>query len=130
MTTAAHIAIVDDDPAFSQHLAILLGSRGYDVTTFRSGAELLRALAAYRPPDVVLLDVLMPGIDGLATLRAIRTDHPALQVVMLSGTQVTAMIVDAVRLGAVDYVIKPDDPEGLGESGQQGSDPPSESVTE
>ncbi|MEO8070157.1 MAG: sigma-54 dependent transcriptional regulator, partial [Acidobacteriota bacterium] len=114
--TPARIAIVDDDPAFSQYLATLLGSGGGDVNTFTSGADLLRALGRGPAPDVVLLDVLMPGMDGLETLRAARSAHPALQVVMLSGTQVTSTIVDAVRLGAIDYVIKPDDPEGLGEA--------------
>jgi two-component system response regulator AtoC len=116
VTTPARIAIVDDDPAFSQYLSVLLGSRGYDVITYRSGSDLLGALEADRAPDVVLLDVLMPGMDGLETLRMVRANHPALQVIMLSGTQVPATIVDAVRLGAVDYVVKPDDPEGLGEA--------------
>jgi two-component system response regulator AtoC len=116
VTTPARIAIVDDDPAFSQYLSVLLSSRGYDAITYRSGSDLLGALAADRAPDVVLLDVLMPGMDGLETLRMVRANHPALQVIMLSGTQVPATIVDAVRLGAVDYVVKPDDPEGLGEA--------------
>jgi len=115
--SAARIAIVDDDPAFAGYLAALLGSRGYDVRTHTSGGDLLDALS--RPgwaPDVVLLDVLMPGMDGLETLRAARQSHPGVQVIMLSGSQVPATIVDAVRLGAVDYVVKPDDPEGLGEA--------------
>ena len=112
----ARIAIVDDDPAFSQYLSVLLGSKGYDAITFKSGAELVQSLGADRPPDVVLLDVLMPGMDGLETLRVVRTSHPSLQVIMLSGTQVPSTIVDAVRLGAIDYVVKPDDPEGLGEA--------------
>jgi two-component system response regulator AtoC len=114
--TPARLAIVDDDPGFSQYLSTLLGSRGYDVNTYTSGVDLLRALGHAPPPDVVLLDVLMPGMDGLETLRAARSAHPALQVIMLSGTQVPSTIVDAVRLGAVDYVVKPDDPEGLGEA--------------
>ncbi|MEO7192333.1 MAG: sigma-54 dependent transcriptional regulator [Vicinamibacterales bacterium] len=114
--TPARLAIVDDDPAFSQYLSTLLGSRGYEVSTFTSGADLLRSLGRMPSPDVVLLDVLMPGMDGLETLRAARGAHPALQVIMLSGTQVPSTIVDAVRLGAVDYVIKPDDPEGIGEA--------------
>ncbi len=114
--TAARIALVDDDPAFSAYLATLLRSRGYEIETYASGAELIDALGRTTPPDVVLLDVLMPGMDGLETLRALRQVHPALQVVMLSGTQVPSTIVDAVRLGAIDYVVKPDDPEGFGEA--------------
>jgi two-component system response regulator AtoC len=114
--TAARLAIVDDDPDFGQYLATLLASRGYEVNTFERGNELLRALERGATPDVVLLDVLMPGMDGLETLRAARALQPELQVIMLSGTQVPATIVDAVRLGAIDYVIKPTDADGLGEA--------------
>jgi two-component system response regulator AtoC len=114
--TPVRVAIVDDDPAFAQYLATMLGTRGYDVQTHTSGADLLRALSRTPTPEIVLLDVLMPGMDGLETLRAVRTEFPAMQVIMLSGTQVPATIVDAVRLGAVDYVVKPDDPEGMGEA--------------
>src|SRR6201988_3636198 len=66
-------------------------------------------------PDVVLLDVMMPGLDGMATLRALKASRPEAQVIMLSGRNQAATIVEAVRLGAADYVVKPDDPEGLGE---------------
>jgi two-component system, NtrC family, response regulator AtoC len=66
-------------------------------------------------PDVILLDVMMPGLDGLATLRALKTSRPEAQVIMLSGRNQASTIVEAVRLGAADYVVKPDDPEGLGE---------------
>jgi two-component system response regulator AtoC len=66
-------------------------------------------------PDAVLLDVMMPGLDGLATLRALKTLRPEAQVIMLSGRNQASTIVEAVRLGAADYVVKPDDPEGLGE---------------
>jgi DNA-binding NtrC family response regulator len=114
--TVARVAIVDDDPAFSTYLATLLRDRGYAVTVHSSGNELLVALATGRPPDVVLLDFLMPSMDGIETLRGVRAAHPNLQVIMLSGTQAPSTIVDAVRLGAVDYVVKPDDPEGLGEA--------------
>src|SRR5688572_20440209 len=67
------------------------------------------------PPDIVLLDVMMPGMNGLETLRAIKAAKPELQVIMLSGREQAATIVEAVRLGAADYVVKPGDPEGLGE---------------
>ena len=112
----ARLAVVDDDPAFSDYLTTLLGSRGYDVKAYTSGADLLQALGAGPAPDVVLLDVLMPGMNGLETLKAAREANPAVQVIMLSGQQVPATIVDSVRLGAVDYVVKPDDPEGIGEA--------------
>jgi two-component system, NtrC family, response regulator AtoC len=64
---------------------------------------------------VVLLDVMMPGLDGMATLRALKASRPEAQVIMLSGRNQASTIVEAVRLGAADYVVKPDDPEGLGE---------------
>ena len=114
--TPATLAIVDDDPQFVDYMATLLRSRGYVVQTFNSGPALLRALNTETPPQVVLLDVLMPELDGLETLKALRTSHPAVPVIMLSGRQTPATIVDAVRLGAADYVVKPDDPEGLGEA--------------
>jgi DNA-binding NtrC family response regulator len=63
----------------------------------------------------VLLDVMMPGMNGLETLRALKAAKPDLQAIMLSGREQAATIVEAVRLGAADYVVKPDDPEGLGE---------------
>ena len=66
-------------------------------------------------PDVILLDVMMPGLDGMATLRALKASRPEAQVIMLSGRNQASTIVEAVRLGAADYVVKPDDPEGLGE---------------
>src|SRR5258708_8958421 len=66
-------------------------------------------------PDVVLLDVMMPGLDGMATLRALKASRPEAQVIMLSGRNQASTIVEAVRLGAADYVVKPDDPEGLGD---------------
>ena len=63
----------------------------------------------------MLLDVAMPGMDGLQTLKALKSARPELQVIMLSGREHASTIVEAVRLGAADYVVKPDDPEGLGE---------------
>ena len=59
--TPARLAIVDDDPLFSEYLANTLRSRGYDVKSYSGGADLMQAASSGTPPDVVLLDVLMPG---------------------------------------------------------------------
>ena len=112
----ARLAIVDDDPAFTDFLQTLLRTQGYAVDVYNSGTALLEGLRAGAAPNVVLLDVLMPDLDGIETLRAIRSAHPAAQVIMLSGRQAPATIVEAVRLGAADYVLKPGDPDGVGEA--------------
>jgi two-component system response regulator AtoC len=109
-----YVAIVDDDSAFASYLRTFLSLRGYETRSYLRGDEMVAAIK-HDPPDVVLLDVMMPGMDGLETLRALKSARPDLQVVMLSGREQAATIVEAVKLGAADYVIKPDDPEGLGE---------------
>ena len=109
------MAIVDDDSAFSNYLQTFLSLRGYEARTYSRGDELLAAIRQADPPDIVLLDVMMPGLDGLATLRALKNARPETQAIMLSGREQASTIVEAVRLGAADYVVKPDDPEGLGE---------------
>src|ERR1700732_4248434 len=107
------IAIVDDDSAFSNYLRTFLSLRGYETRSYSRGDELLAAVKQGDPPDIVLLDVMMPGMNGLETLRALKTAKPELQVIMLSGREAAGNLVGAVRLGAADYVVKPDDPEGL-----------------
>ena len=110
-----YVAIVDDDAAFAAYLRTFLSLRGYEARCYTRGDELLASMKQGEPPDVVLLDVMMPGLDGMATLRALKASRPEAQVIMLSGRNQASTIVEAVRLGAADYVIKPDDPEGLGE---------------
>ena len=114
--TPAKLAIVDDDQQFVEYLNTMLRSRGYDVQPFTSGSDLLQAMHSDAAPDVVLLDVSMPGMDGLETLKAVRVAHPNVQVIMLSGRHAPSTIVDAMRQGAADYVVKPDDPDGVGEA--------------
>jgi two-component system response regulator AtoC len=110
-----YVAIVDDDSAFAAYLKTFLSLRGYEARCYTRGDEMLASMKQDEAPDVVLLDVMMPGLDGLATLRALKASRPEAQVIMLSGRNQASTIVEAVRLGAADYVVKPDDPEGLGE---------------
>jgi two-component system, NtrC family, response regulator AtoC len=109
-----YISIVDDDSGFANYLRTFLSLRGYETRAYSRGDEMIASVKT-DPPDVVLLDVMMPGMNGLETLRALKSAKPDLQVIMLSGREQASTIVEAVRLGATDYVVKPDDPEGLGE---------------
>ncbi len=109
------MAIVDDDSAFANYLRTFLSLRGYDTRSYSRGDELIAAVKQGDPPDIVLLDVMMPGMNGIETLKALKAAKPDLQVIMLSGREHASTIVEAVRNGAADYVVKPDDPEGLGE---------------
>ena len=110
--TKPYIAIVDDDAAFASYLQTFLSLRGYDARCYGRGDELLAAMKQSDVPDAVLLDVMMPGLDGMATLRALKSSRPEAQVIMLSGRNQPSVIVEAVQAGATDYVVKPDDPEG------------------
>jgi DNA-binding NtrC family response regulator len=110
-----YVAIVDDDSAFANYLRTFLSLRGYETRSYSRGDELLATVKQGDPPDIVLLDVMMPGMNGIETLRALKAARPELQAIMLSGREHASTIVEAVRLGAADYVVKPDDPEGLGE---------------
>jgi len=109
------IAVVDDDSGFAGYLRTFLGVRGYEARAYTRGDEIVAAIRQGRPPDIVLLDVTMPGLDGLQTLKALKAARPELQVIMLSGRDQAPVIVEAVRLGAADYIVKPADPDGLGE---------------
>ena len=71
-----YIAIVDDDSAFASYLRTFLSLRGYEARCYTRGDELLAAMKQNEAPDAVLLDVMMPGLDGMATLRALKADAP------------------------------------------------------
>ncbi|MGH9445542.1 MAG: sigma-54-dependent transcriptional regulator, partial [Terriglobia bacterium] len=103
----ANILVVDDEPGMLRYLQTLLEADSYQVTTARSGLEALKQLRDGRAPDLVLLDVLMPDLDGLQTLEQLRQARPALKVVMLSCVSDTRKVAQAIKLGAQDYLTKP-----------------------
>jgi two-component system response regulator AtoC len=107
------VLVVDDSEGVRSYLASLLELRGFAVDTAGDGRSALALLEGGAAPDAVLLDVMMPGMDGLETLRRLREGHPALPVVMLSVIGKAATIVEAMRLGASDYLNKPFEEEEL-----------------
>ncbi len=104
--------LVDDEARFVETLSKRLTARGFEVAQAFSGQEALSRLATDEC-DVVLLDVRMPGMDGLETLRAIRREHPLVKVILLSGHASINAAVEGMRLGASDYLLKPVDLEDL-----------------
>lgn len=101
------ILVVDDEPAMLAYLQTLLEVNGNTVETVANGTDALDAIIRGPVPDAVLLDMLMPGMDGIETLERLRHLRPGLKVVMLTCVSTTRKIVDAIRLGAQDYLTKP-----------------------
>lgn len=106
------ILIVDDEKDFTESLAERLALRDYDVSTSFSGEEALEKLKTYNL-DVVILDVQMPGLDGIETLREIKKIKPLTEVIMLTAHATVETAIKGMQLGAFDYLIKPCDNEEL-----------------
>ena len=109
----ARILVVDDSEGIRSYLASLLELRGFEVDTAEDGNNALALLDGGAAPDLVLLDVMMPGIDGLETLRRIRAQGSDVAVVMLSVIGKASTIVEAMQAGAIDYINKPFEEEEL-----------------
>jgi len=107
------ILVVDDAEGIRTYLVHLLEAKGFDVDTAEDGRSALALLEGGAAPDAVLLDIMMPGIDGIETLRRIREFNDALPVLMLSVIGRASSIVEAMQLGAVDYLNKPFEEEDL-----------------
>jgi len=106
------VLLVDDETIFLETLAKRLARRGIDAHTAGSGKEALDFLAAH-PVDVVLLDVKMPGLDGMDTLACIKRDHPGVEVIMLTGHANVDAAMRGMEEGAFDYLMKPADIDDL-----------------
>jgi DNA-binding NtrC family response regulator len=106
MNATAFILLVDDDAAFRHVMAGELRRLGHEVATAASGEEAVES-ARLHEPELVLLDLRLPGMDGLETLKVLRSRHPSLEVIMLTGHGSIDSAIECVREGAFDYVTKP-----------------------
>jgi DNA-binding NtrC family response regulator len=110
MTTK--VMLVDDEEAFVDTLSKRLNKRGLNIRTASGGKEALNRLEEEQI-DVVILDVKMPDMDGIETLREIKWRFPLVEVIMLTGHATVTSAIDGMKLGALDYLIKPCDMEVL-----------------
>ena len=106
------VLVVDDEEDQLALLTELLIDQGLDVLSASGGEECLEIMKRL-PIDVVVLDVLMPGLDGAGSLREIKKSHPATEVIMLSGLADINSVVTLMHRGAFDYLIKPPKMESL-----------------
>jgi two-component system response regulator MtrA len=107
----ARVLVVDDDPALSEMLGIVLRNEGFEPSFVGDGDDALAAFRATKP-DLVLLDLMLPGTDGLDVCRAIRAESGT-PIVMLTARADTADVVIGLESGADDYVVKPFKPKEL-----------------
>jgi two-component system, OmpR family, response regulator len=107
-----YVAIVDDDAGFAQYLRTFLSLRGYEARCYTRGDELLASMKQNEAPDVVLLDVMMPGLDGPSTLARLREDPAtsAIPVVFLTAKAIATEVDRLKSLGAAGVLTKPFDP--------------------
>ncbi len=107
----ARVLVVDDDPALAEMLGIVLRGEGFEVAFVADGSQ---AVAAFRRerPDVVLLDLMLPGLDGLEVCRQVRAES-GVPIIMLTARSDTLDIVLGLESGADDYVVKPFKPKEI-----------------
>jgi len=110
----AKILLVDDETAFLDAMRRRLSKRGFDVETAESGMDAMEILEdMHGSIEVVVLDVKMPGLDGIETLREVKRKYPMVEVVMLTGHATVDSAIEGMKLGAFDYLMKPADIDGF-----------------
>ena len=102
------VLVVDDEKDFVEMLSLRLKEEGEKVTPAYSGKECLETLEE-KEIDVVILDIKMPGMDGIETLKEIKKRFPLVEVIMLTGHGTAETAVEGMKLGASDYLLKPAD---------------------
>jgi len=102
------ILLVDDEKDFVEMLSLRLGETGEKVTPAYNGKECIDILEK-NPVDVVILDIKMPGMDGIEVLKEIKKRFPLVEVIMLTGHGTAETAVQGMKLGAFDYLLKPAD---------------------
>jgi len=107
MMTEPLIMLVDDEVPFVETMTKRLAKRNLTVITAFSGQEALEKLDKNRNLDVIILDVKMPGMDGIETLGEIKKAHPLVEVVMLTGHATVETAIEGMKSGAYDYLMKP-----------------------
>ena len=103
-----NVLLVDDEAEFLETLVKRIKKRDVNVTGVGSGEKALEFLDE-QPVDVVVLDVRMPGMDGIETLRELKKRHPLVEVIMLTGHASLEVAIEGMELGAFDYLMKPID---------------------
>lgn len=106
--TTSKIMLVDDEKDFVEMLSLRLKENGENIISVYNGRECLDTLEK-TPVDVVILDVKMPGMDGIETLKEIKKRHPLVEVIMLTGHGTIQSAVEGMKLGAFDFLLKPAD---------------------
>src|SRR5215475_6056422 len=109
----SHILLVDDEPSELLSTKTALETEHYQVETAHSGEEALERISRNPAPSLLILDLVMPGMDGLQTLETCRKIHPEQKVIMISCLNDTSKVVQAIKLGASDYLTKPFHPPQL-----------------
>jgi DNA-binding NtrC family response regulator len=100
------ILLVDDEVAFTSNMSKLLSRRGYDVTAVNDGASAIKTIES-EEYDVAILDLRMPGMDGMATLKVMKVKRPLLEIIILTGHGSVESGIQGMHLGAFDYATKP-----------------------
>jgi DNA-binding NtrC family response regulator len=108
MSHSMSLMLVDDEERFLSTTGKLISRMGYTVVTAAGGVEALEKLRTHQV-HVVILDVKMPGMDGISTLKEIKLRYPMVEVIMLTGHATMESAIDGLKSGASDYLMKPTD---------------------